>query len=93
VNSVSGQEYYRVYYLDVLTIPLNTYGDVMKPALLSLALLLSACSPLFARKYEVKVIGRKDTDTDYSYAMPGHSSSQSKGNANCNASFYTVNCS
>lgn len=47
---------------------------------------------LFAQKYDVKIVDRKDNETDYSYVVPSYSSSHSNSAANCNALGTSVNC-
>jgi hypothetical protein len=55
-------------------------------------LLLCPGAALFAQKYNVKIIDRKDNDTDYSYFVNSHFSSQSNATANCNTTDTNINC-
>jgi hypothetical protein len=55
-------------------------------------LLLCPASALFAQKFDVKIVDRKDNETDYSYVVPSYSSSHSNSNATCNSTDTNINC-
>jgi hypothetical protein len=55
-------------------------------------LLLCPASALFAQKFDVKIVDRKDNETDYSYVVPSYSSSHSDSTATCNSSDTNINC-
>ncbi len=59
----------------------------------TIAVLVFVCSaPLFAQKFDVKIVDRRDNETDYTYVVPGHFSSQTDASANCSGSESSVNC-
>ena len=58
-----------------------------------LALIFACSAPLFAQKFDVKIVDRRDNETDYTYVVPGHFNAQTDSSANCNGSDSSVNCS
>jgi hypothetical protein len=55
-------------------------------------LLLCPASGLFAQKFDVRIVDRKDNETDYSYVVPSYSSSHSDSSANCSSTDTNINC-
>jgi hypothetical protein len=55
-------------------------------------LLMCPASALFAQKYDVKIVDRKDNETGYSYVVPSYSNSHSDSTANCSSSDTNINC-
>ena len=49
----------------------------------ALALLMLLCLPAFAQELDVKVVGKRTSDTVYSYQIAGYATSNYTGNANC----------
>jgi hypothetical protein len=58
-----------------------------------LAGLLSCLVAQAGQNFDVKIIGRRDSQTGYSYVVPGHSNAVSNTDLNCYGSESHVNCS
>ena len=55
-------------------------------------LLFCSSTDLLAQKYDVKIVGRKSSETDYSYVVPSYSSLHSDSHGNCDVNDTNVRC-